>query len=249
MLSPRQQLVAALQQQLQRKEPACTERIATGSPAFDAALRGGFRRGSLVEWLGEEGSGATALAWSAAWNAAAQVCGERQLVVIVDPRRRFYPPAAARSGELRNVVIAHPQSRTDQEWTLNQALACAGVAAVLSWPDKLDDRAFRRLQLAAERGRTLGLIVRDSQRLGEPSWADVRLLVRGLPTMKLSTTKLPTAAERRRFEVAVERCRGSAGGQAVEVELNEKGLVDVANPLPLVSQLAGAAAAKRSSRA
>jgi hypothetical protein len=244
MLSPRQQLVAALQQQLQRKETVCTERIATGSPAFDAVLRGGFRRGSLVEWLGDEGSGATALAWSVAWSAAAQVCGERQLVVIVDPQRRFYPSAAARSGDLRNIVIAHPANRRDQEWTLNQALGCAGVAAVLSWPEKLDDRAFRRLQLAAERGRTLGLIVRDSSRLGEPSWADVRLLVRGLPT-----TKLHTSAERRRFEVAVERCRGSAGGQAVEVELNEKGLVDVANPLPLVSQLAGAAAAKRTSRA
>lgn len=242
MLSARQQLVATLQQQLQRKEETCTERIATGSPAFDAVLHGGFRRGSLVEWLGEEGSGATALAWSAAWNTARK-CDERQLVVIVDPRRRFYPPAAARSGELRNIVLAHPQSRRDLEWTLNQALSCAGVAAVLGWPEKLDDRAFRRLQLAAERGRTLGLIVRDPRALGEPSWADVRLLVRGLPT-----TKLPTA-ERRRFEVAVQRCRGSAGGQAVEVELNEKGLLDVANPLPLVSQLAGAAAAKRTSRA
>jgi protein ImuA len=245
MLSPRQQLVQALQQKLQqqiaaRQADGGEARVTSGSPVFDRLLQGGFRRGSLVEWLGEEGSGATCLAW----HAARQACQEKELIVVVDPRRRFYPPAALRQGEtgsgaLRNIVVAHPANRRDQEWTLTQALGCAGVAAVLCWPERLDERAFRRLQLAAERGRALGLVIRDPRALREPSWADVRLVVQGLP-----------ADDRRRFRVEVQRCRGSnVNGQVVEIELREKGLADVTNPLSVVSSVASPTPPKRSSRA
>ncbi len=245
MLSPRQQLVQILQQKLQqqiaaRQADGGEARVTSGSPAFDRLLQGGFRRGSLVEWLSDEGNGATCLAW----NAARQACQEKELIVVVDPRRRFYPPAVMRNGEdgngaLRNLVVAHPANRRDQEWALTQALGCAGVAAVLCWPERLDERAFRRLQLAAERGRALGLVIRDPRALREPSWADVRLVVQGLPT-----------DDRRRFRVEVQRCRGSnVSGQAVEIELQEKGLADVTNPLSVVSPVAHPTPPKRSSRA
>src|SRR5688572_27704649 len=97
MLSARQQLVLALQQKLQQQiatQRADAElRVTSGSPAFDRLLQGGFRRGSIVEWLGAEGSGATVLAWCL----ARRVCQQKQLAVVVDPRRRFYPPAALQS--------------------------------------------------------------------------------------------------------------------------------------------------------
>jgi hypothetical protein len=247
MLSARQQLVLALQQKLQQQiatQRADAElRVTSGSPAFDRLLQGGFRRGSIVEWLGAEGSGATVLAWCL----ARRVCQQKQLAVVVDPRRRFYPPAALqstgtdglRNDSPRNIVFTHPAHRRDQEWTVLQALNCPGVAAVLTWPDRLDDRAFRRLQLAAEKGGAVGLLIREPRALREPSWADVRLLVQGLPT-----------AERRRFRVEVQRCRGSnVTGGAVEVELNEQGTLDAADSLPVVPHLAGAAPAKRPSRA
>ncbi len=95
------------------------------------------------------------------------------------------------------------------------------------------------MQLAAERGRALGLVIRDPRALREPSWADVRLVVQGLP-----------ADDRRRFRVEVQRCRGSnVNGQAVEIELQEKGLADVTNPLSVVSSVASPTPPKRSSRA
>ena len=43
--------------------------------------------------------------------------------------------------------------------------------------DQLDSRAFRRLQLAAQAGRTLGMLIRLGSAREEPSWADVTLEV------------------------------------------------------------------------
>ena len=247
MLSARQQLVLVLQKKLQQEIAAhqgnVDLRVDSGHAALDRLLQGGFRRGSLVEWLGTEGGGATTLAWNAARQVVNANRQEKELLVVVDSQWRFYPPAAARSGNLRNIVIAHPANRRDLEWTVTQALHCPGVAAVLCWPERLDDRAFRRLQLAAEQGRSLGLIVRDLRALREPSWAEVRLLVQGLPT-----------TDRRRFRVEVQRCRGSnVSGQVVEIELAEQGFANdqnhQQNPVPVVPPLARPAAPKRSSRA
>ena len=62
----------------------------------------------------------------------------------------------------------------DELWALDQALRCPGVSAVWTWIDRLDPPAFRRLQLAAETGRTLGLLVRPASVRGRPTWSDVQ---------------------------------------------------------------------------
>ena len=215
MLS-RDQIVAALQQQMRRVENAhhlqC-EGLTTGIAALDRLLpQGGFTRAALVEWLGQPGAGASTLALLAAREA----CREGGALVAIDRPRRLYPPAAARLGiDLERLIVVRPQTQADERWAVHQALSCPAVAAVLCWPEKLDDRTARRWQLAAERGKSLGLLVRPEQALAQPAWSEVRLLVRGLPV------RGGPAEGNRRLRVEVVHCRGAGAEKCVELEFDD----------------------------
>ncbi len=185
----------------------------------------------LVELLTTAGGGATALALIA----AREICRD-EAIVVVDPAGRFFPPAAARLGlDLSRLIFVRPRSRVDYLWTLNQALRCPAVGGVLSWPDKLDARAFRTLQLAAEAGETTGLLVRPARVRGEPTWSEAQWFVEPLPT--------PTGSGLiRRLRVEVVRCRRGKPGAFVELELNyETGTLHATRTMSVASQLAAAA--------
>src|SRR5688500_2504040 len=173
----RQALVAVLQRQVQRLEgvrPPAEERlVSTGAPPLDRLLPGGgLRRGSLVEYLSPgAGSGAGTLAL----GAAREACRDARALVVVDRCRTFYPPAAAAWGiDLARTLVLQPADDAAKLWALDQALRCPGVSAVFACCGALDVRDFRRLQLAAESGGTLGVLVRPSRLRGQPSWADVQ---------------------------------------------------------------------------
>src|SRR5262245_14802943 len=150
--------------------------LSTGMPAVDALLpRSGLRRGSVTEWLSAASAGGAQML---ALLAARQACCDGKSLVVVDRQRRFYPPAAAALGiDLSRLIVVHPIGDADELWATDQALRCRGVAAVWTRREQLDPRDFRRLQLAAESGGTLGLLVRSAQARGQPSWADVQLVV------------------------------------------------------------------------
>jgi protein ImuA len=134
------------------------------------------------------------------------------------------------------LIVVQAVSQADNLWALDQALRCPGVAAVLAWPEKLDGRTFRRLQLAAEQGGGLGLLVRSGRVRHESSWAEVRLAVEPL---------LATAPDDpRRLKVELLRCRGGSSGRSIEVELD-----DETHPLHLASRLAHPAAHRRAAGA
>src|SRR5262245_59272716 len=199
----RAEMLSRLRERLDRLESPGEEadRCSSGCPAFDRLLpQGGFRRGSLVEWCAAtRGGGAGTLALLAAREA----CRSGGVLVVLDRRRTFYPPAARVWGlDLGNLLILHPREKADELWALDQALRCRAVAAVWAPPRELDARTFRRLQLAAEQGRGLGLLLRPAAARDQPSWADVRLLVQ------------PLAGEAcgRRLRVEVLRCRGGRAG-------------------------------------
>src|SRR5438046_2055876 len=165
----RQSLVANLRREMTKLEgsqpPGDDRPISTGSPALDRLLpSGGLRRGTLVEYLtSAAGSGAGTLALAAAREA----CREGQALVVLDrqvggdgtrnvPATYFYPPAAAAWGiDPAKLLVLRPASEADALWAFDQALRCPGVGAVWATCDRLDVRDFRRLQLAAECGRTL----------------------------------------------------------------------------------------------
>jgi len=268
-------LVASLRREVARLEagrPPEDERpVSTGSTALDRLLpAGGLRRGTLVEYLTPapvSGAGTLALA------AAREACRQGLAFVILDRRIvarsaseghrscHFYPPAAAAWGiELSKTLVLRPASDADALWALDQALRCPGVGAVWAACDRLDVRDFRRLQLAAECGGTLGLLLRPARSRGQPTWADVQLEVRRTKyevRKRQNTIFRPSSFNRPSFfdlwqiRVELARCRGAPGGKVVLLELDEAAGIwrevpdDATHSLPLPSQLADPAPARR----
>ncbi len=190
--------------------------VSSGCEALDRILpERGLRRGTLTEWLADDqGAGATTLALLAAQAA----CGEGGVLVVVEGSRQFYPPAAARRGIVfgRLLVVCAGQ-RADHDWALDQALRCPAVAAVMAWPEAIDGRCegriLRRLQLAAEAGGSLGLLIRPASVRHEPSWADVRLLVEPRPA---------AGGQNRRLRALLLHGRGGVEGRSVELEFDDE---------------------------
>jgi len=223
--------VEALRRQIARLEqsrpPSGDRPISSGCGPLDWLLPGGgFRRGTLAEWLSAGGgSGATTLALAAAREACKPIGGGLEpspsewsggALVVLDRQREFCPPAASRLGiEPEDLIVVQAGSEADERWALDQALRSPGVAAVLAWPERLDGRTFRRLQLAAEEGGGLGLLVRPPAARQEPSWADVRLLVEPLPAG-------PLPGRKRRLRINLLRCRGAASGRNVDLVLDDE---------------------------
>ena len=232
------------------------ETVATGFSSLDRLLpAGGVRRGSLVEWLasgaewlaGGEGSGAISLACAVACRLADPRWAEQSrasqasTIVVVDRGQRFYPPAVipwldaladstGKGGGRPHLVVARPSRDDDELWTIDQALRCPGVAAVLAWPKRVHTTAMRRWQLAARASGAVGLVVRGlSERVpvGEPTgpsgptWADAKVAIS------------PMAGESG-ADLAVRRLRlslagGPWAGNEMLVERSTELLLDLTN--------------------
>jgi hypothetical protein len=152
--------------------------------------------------------------------------------------RRFGGPAYC-PGSFLGRPAAHcnrpvrPESKKEELWAFHQSLHCQGVGAVLCWPEKLDSRAFRSLQLAAESGGTVGLLIRSAEVRGHPTWSEVQLLVEACPGEKA-----------RRIRIEVIRCRTGKPGSAALVELDdETGILQTARIVPVAAELAAATTA------
>lgn len=212
----------------------------TGIAALDRLLSAdAFRAGMLVEWIvAGAGCGAARLALPA----IVEALQKGGALVVIDNRREFYPPAAARLGlDLQRTIVVQPQNRQEAVWALEQSLSCPGVAATLGWMGPVNGRVFRRLQLAAEHGGGLGLLMRPTEAQHTPTWADQRWRVSPLASSFDSAGKTPFAG---RVRVELLHCRGGTAGSVVELEIDdETGAVRVAPPLAAAARLLRAARA------
>ena len=212
------QLVQALREQIARIEGVRRRNgddavVPSGCEALDRLLpERGFRRGTLVEWLAAgDGSGAETLAFCI----AREVARQGGALVVLDQAKEFYPPAAAWLGiELEGVIVVRARNQADNTWALEQVLRCPAVAVVLAWSEKLHEHTFRRLQLAAEQGGGLGLLMRPESVRHESSWANVRLLVEPLP--------VATPEAGRRLRIQLLRSRAGLSGGSIEVEIDDE---------------------------
>ena len=268
-----------LREQLQRWEashhkPLTDEIISTGCQPWDQLLpRGGFVPGQLVEWLSSRaGSGAATLAWWVAVRAVSVATAHQHAtptIVVVDRDGDFYPPAAIAAGiSPQQVMIVRPKNQADMMWVIDQALRCSAVTAVWSNLHKIDPRHFRRMQLAAEEGATLGLLIRPAAVQGQPSWSDLQLLVEPQPTASQlePNPSHPTdrahqahPIEQRHWHLRVLRCRGGTAGQSLTLHMDTTtGQLSALPPTPqhheksalhLATQLARPASRRRSARA
>lgn len=134
--------------------------VPTGLPLLDAALGGGFSAGAIHEFLAPTAGGA---AFSLALRAARSAAERRPVILLIDSDGDFYPPAAAQLGiDLDRLMIARPRRTIDRLWVFDQALRCPAIAAVILPLKQIDPATSRRLQLAAEAGGALGIVINHS---------------------------------------------------------------------------------------
>lgn len=154
--------------------------LASGYPKLDRQLPGGgWPRHALTEILLEHyGSGELKLLMPA----LAQLSRPRDdateagWITWVAPPFAPYPPALEQWGvNLSRVLIVRPKKPTETLWAAEQALSSGNCAAVLLWPQALDDAASRRLQLAAEKGQSWAIAFRSLKARSQPSAAALRI--------------------------------------------------------------------------
>ena len=156
--------------------------MASGYPELDRHLPGGgWPRESLTEILTEHyGIGELRLLMPALARLSAESpqhdFTEPGWIAWVAPPFQPYPPALQQCGiDLSRMLIVRPKSANEILWSAEQALSSGTCAAVLLWPEILDDQASRRLQLAAEKGRSWAVAFRPLAARGQSSAAALRL--------------------------------------------------------------------------
>jgi protein ImuA len=158
--------------------------VPTGFPALDARLPGrGWPQAGLVEILTPSlGIGELYLILPA----LAQLTGQpvaRWCAWITppsgpmsEPMELFAPALVAHGLRLSHVLVVRAEKPL---WACEQALRSGACDVVLTWMQRIQPRALRRLQLATERGRTLAFLFRtlSARTRGEPTPAALRLAV------------------------------------------------------------------------
>lgn len=94
----------------------------------------------------------------------------------IAPPFQPYPPALVQWGiDLARVLVVRTREPNEVLWAAEQALSSGNCAAVLLWPDMLSNAASRRLQLAAEKGRSWAIAFRPLSALSQSSAAALRI--------------------------------------------------------------------------
>ncbi|MHB8348066.1 MAG: translesion DNA synthesis-associated protein ImuA [Acidiferrobacterales bacterium] len=148
--------------------------VPSGFPQLDTLLPGGgWPSGMLTEiFIPSPGIGELQLLLPAL---ARLSHGNRWLAFIAPPHVPYAPALAAAQVDLSRVLLIHPRAVTDGLWAVEQSLRAGTCGAVLAWPAVADARALRRLQLAAEAGRSWGVLFRSGRSADAGSPAALRL--------------------------------------------------------------------------
>lgn len=170
----------------------------TGLRALDAVLpSGGWPASGLVEVLhGAPGQGELSLILPGLAN----LTRRGRPVLLIAPPYQPYVPAWQQAGvHLARLHVLRVDASAGA-WAMEQALRAGCCGAVLGWLSSVDDKALRRLQLAAETGQSLGFLFRG--------------LAAG-QTNSLAALRIAVETGRGGSEIRVLKCRGRNPPQVV----------------------------------
>jgi hypothetical protein len=193
------------------RSAARAEVLPTGCAAFDACLPGrGWPRTGLIEILVSRfGVGELYLLFPAL-AALTRRPGARWCVWVAPPLEPYAPALSAHGAALERMLVVRasggqrlsgdrpvsegipgggqrrnsPRGRapTESLWAFEQTLGSGASDVALAWASRSPRaRAIRRLQLAAERGKTLGVLFRPMRAARESSAAILRVAVEPKP--------------------------------------------------------------------
>ena len=157
------------------RSAARLEVLPSGFAALDELLPGGgWPRHGLIEILIPRfGSGELSLLLPAL-AAASRAASARWCVWVAPPLMPFAPGLISQGMVLERVAVVGGERPL---WALEQVLGSGACDTALAWGRSVASRDIRRLQLAAERGRTLGVLFRPRRAARESSAAALRLSV------------------------------------------------------------------------
>ena len=149
--------------------------LATGWLELDRSLSGGWPRAAVTEVLvSRSGQGELGLLMPT----LKRLCNSNRRILWIAPPMLPYPPALVQHGlKLSRLNVVHCPPTEDALWATEQGLRSGACSAVLCWPQQLNDRCFRRLQLAAAAGDSWCVVFRAQRFADRGSPAALRVLV------------------------------------------------------------------------
>lgn len=180
------------------------ESVATGFPELDAQLPGGgWPRAALTELLvSRPGVGELRLLMPALARLAQ---AEKWLVLVAPPHQPYAPGFRFAGVDLARVVVVKTRSDGESLWATERCLRCGSCAAVLSWAGSGSPSTLRRLQLAAEEGKGIGVVFGSTRHAAQPSPAPLRIQV---------------SAHRAGIELQILKRRGGGWAPPVSLQLD-----------------------------
>jgi len=148
--------------------------FSTGLPGLDALAPGGkLARGAIHELLFHPAHGPPLTPALLLHQAHQTSC-----LFFSDPSRTLYPPALAGRGvDPGRLYVLRPSSREQELWAVAECLRCRAVTTVVARFDRLSRVEARKLQLAAEAGGGVGVVLRPTGRGSDIYAAVTRWLV------------------------------------------------------------------------
>lgn len=196
----RSSLLAALRGVVARHQAAPCAGVVGLAEGIDHVLPGGgLPRGAVHEVIAEETGSCTAFCGYLLGRA-------RGLAAWITPPRAAalpWPPGLTALGLAPADLLLVEAAGDDALWAAEQALRTPALAAVAAVLPRLDLAAARRLQLAAEAGGTLGLLLRPSDARPAPTAARTRWRISPLPGAGAAPHRLD--APRWRLELLLAR--------------------------------------------
>jgi hypothetical protein len=154
---------------------AALETFSTGFAALDAGLPGGgWPRHGLVEILTPRPGVGELYLLLPALAALSRAAPARWCTWVSPPHEPFAPALESHGVALERMLLVRTHLPL---WAYEQALRSGACAIALAWLPRASPRAIRRLQLAAEQGRALGVLYRSQRFADVASPAMLRVLL------------------------------------------------------------------------
>ncbi|MDP2559558.1 SulA-like leucine-rich domain-containing protein [Psychrobium sp. 1_MG-2023] len=87
----------------------------------------------------------------------------RWIVLIGAPKQQLKALSEQYQIASDKILLVHPKDQVDTLWAMEQALMSGTSSAVIAWPDSVNARDLKRLQLAAKRTSALAFVFNINQ--------------------------------------------------------------------------------------
>lgn len=108
---------------------------------------------------------------------------------IAPPYVPHAPALAAEGVDVSRILLVHAREGDEVLWAMEQALRSGGCELVMAWSERVSGRQMRCLQLAAEEGKTTGILFRPPAAGRESSPAALRLRLSPGPEGRIEILK------------------------------------------------------------